>query len=138
MVAWRCGQVVAIEGPATTHPPTTNHPPNHDPAPDTPTPTPTPTPQKINENQMTYVQALTGSGGWPMSVFLTPSLQPILGATYLPPVDRSGMPSFKTLLRRIENVWGTRREDLVAQVGGFGGLVGGFLDGCGCGMSVGV
>jgi len=65
---------------------------------------------------MTYVQALTGHGGWPMSVWLTPQLQPIMGATYLPPTDRQGMPSFKTVLRRIANVWATRREDLVAQV----------------------
>ena len=50
---------------------------------------------------MTYVQALTGGGGWPMSVWLTPHLQPIYGATYLPPVDRPGMPSFATVLRRI-------------------------------------
>jgi uncharacterized protein YyaL (SSP411 family) len=37
---------------------------------------------------MTYVQALTGGGGWPMSVFLTPQLQPIMGTTYLPPKAR--------------------------------------------------
>lgn len=166
-------------------------------------------------DQMTYVQALTGRGGWPMSVWLTPELQPIYGATYLPPVvggawgvaavpwrlgggglggrmqlagvvglgwrawdlrvgvalaevwvgnggrrasgqpgrgvaggrqaarqpaptapplphgrvhaqaqhkhgpppaqDRPGMPSFATVLRRIANVWDTRRDDLVAQ-----------------------
>ena len=65
---------------------------------------------------MTYVQALTGGGGWPLSVWLTPHLQPIYGATYLPPVDRPGMPSFATVLRRIANVWESRRDALVAQV----------------------
>lgn len=41
-----------------------------------------------SRTQMTYVQALTGRGGWPMSVWLTPQLQPIMGATYLPPIVR--------------------------------------------------
>ena len=65
---------------------------------------------------MTYVQALTGGGGWPMSVFLTPDLQPIYGATYLPPRDAPGLPAFTTVLRRIADVWASeRRGDLVAQ-----------------------
>ena len=48
---------------------------------------------------MTYVQATSGGGGWPMSVFLTPQLHPVLGGTYFPPEDMPGRPGFKTLLR---------------------------------------
>ncbi|KAI8467827.1 MAG: hypothetical protein J3K34DRAFT_454440 [Monoraphidium minutum] len=69
----------------------------------------------VDRVYMTYVQALTGGGGWPMSVWLTPRLEPIYGATYLPPTDRPGMPSFSTVLRRIANIWDTRRDDLAEQ-----------------------
>jgi uncharacterized protein YyaL (SSP411 family) len=54
---------------------------------------------------MAYVQAATGSGGWPMTVILTPSLKPIYGGTYFPPDDRGGRPGLKTLLRRIAEAW---------------------------------
>ena len=47
---------------------------------------------------MTYVQATQGGGGWPMSVFLTPSLEPVLGGTYFPPEDKYGRIGFKSLL----------------------------------------
>jgi uncharacterized protein YyaL (SSP411 family) len=56
---------------------------------------------------MTYVQAVTGSGGWPMSVWLTPGLKPFYGGTYFPPEDRDGRPGLKTLLARIAEVWRT-------------------------------
>ncbi|GBF98147.1 hypothetical protein Rsub_10559 [Raphidocelis subcapitata] len=69
----------------------------------------------VDSVYMTYVQALTGGGGWPMSVWLTPQLQPIYGATYLPPKDMPGMPSFSTVLRRISQAWSTQREALVSQ-----------------------
>ena len=48
---------------------------------------------------MTYVQALYGSGGWPLSVFLSPDLKPLMGGTYFPPDDKYGRPGFKTVLR---------------------------------------
>lgn len=48
---------------------------------------------------MTYVQALYGGGGWPLSVFLSPSLKPLMGGTYFPPDDKYGRPGFKTILR---------------------------------------
>ena len=54
--------------------------------------------------QMTYVQATQGGGGWPMSVFLTPGLEPFFGGTYFPPSDAFGRPGFKTVLRRIAEV----------------------------------
>ena len=47
---------------------------------------------------MEAVQAITGSGGWPMSVFLTPDRRPFFGGTYFPPDDRPGMPSFRSVL----------------------------------------
>ncbi|MCS6852964.1 MAG: thioredoxin domain-containing protein [Gemmataceae bacterium] len=64
---------------------------------------------------MTAVQLLTGQGGWPMSVFLTPDLQPFFGGTYFPPDDRYGRPGFKRLLLAVAEAWQTRREALVGQ-----------------------
>ncbi len=55
----------------------------------------------VDRLYMTFVQSATGSGGWPMSVFLTPELQPFYGGTYFPPVDAYGRPGFPTLLRAI-------------------------------------
>jgi uncharacterized protein YyaL (SSP411 family) len=62
---------------------------------------------------MTAVQAMTGSGGWPMSVFLTPEGKPFWGGTYFPPEDRWGRPGFKTVLRSIGEGWKTKRQDLL-------------------------
>jgi uncharacterized protein YyaL (SSP411 family) len=59
---------------------------------------------------MDAVQALTGSGGWPMTVFLTPEGLPFYGGTYFPPRDRYGMPGFPTLLKRISDYYRNRRE----------------------------
>ena len=59
----------------------------------------------IDDIYMAAVQAMTGSGGWPMSVFLTPDLKPFFGGTYYPPEDAFGRPGFKSLLRQIATVW---------------------------------
>ena len=59
---------------------------------------------------MKAVVALTGQGGWPMSVFLTPDLEPFYGGTYFPPAPRYGMPSFRQVLRGIANVWQNDRQ----------------------------
>ena len=48
---------------------------------------------------MTYIQATQGGGGWPMNVFLTPTLAPVLGGTYFPPEDKFGRVGLKTLLK---------------------------------------
>eukprot|EP00882_Tetradesmus_deserticola_P010753 GHRQ01011355.1.p1 GENE.GHRQ01011355.1~~GHRQ01011355.1.p1 ORF type:complete len:233 (+),score=121.60 GHRQ01011355.1:542-1240(+) len=70
----------------------------------------------VDRVYMTFVQALTGGGGWPMSVWLTPGeLKPFYGGTYYPGVDQYGMPSFPTILRRIAQLWSTKREDLEEQ-----------------------
>ncbi len=61
---------------------------------------------------MDAVQALTGSGGWPMSVFLTPDGRPFYGGTYFPPERRHGLPSFGDVLAAIEEAWRERRSDI--------------------------
>ncbi|HYG22910.1 MAG TPA: thioredoxin domain-containing protein [Verrucomicrobiae bacterium] len=67
----------------------------------------------VDKIYMTFVQATTGSGGWPMSVFLTPNRQPFFGGTYFPPDNRYGRPGFLTLLQHIHQLWQNRREDLL-------------------------
>ncbi|NIP68444.1 MAG: DUF255 domain-containing protein, partial [Planctomycetales bacterium] len=62
---------------------------------------------------MNAVQAMTGSGGWPMSVFLTPEGQPFYGGTYFPPTPRYGMPSFTQVLTAVADGWRNRRQELV-------------------------
>ena len=59
----------------------------------------------VDRVYMTFVQATTGGGGWPMSVWLTPDLKPFVGGTYFPPVDRYGQPGFKKVLERIAAAW---------------------------------
>jgi uncharacterized protein YyaL (SSP411 family) len=62
---------------------------------------------------MNAVQAMTGSGGWPMSVFLTPEGEPFYGGTYFPPTPRYGMPSFTQVLAAVADGWQNRRQELV-------------------------
>ena len=62
---------------------------------------------------MAAVQALTGSGGWPMSVFLTPEAHPFYGGTYFPPIARHGLPSFTDVLHAIADAWKNRRQELI-------------------------
>jgi uncharacterized protein YyaL (SSP411 family) len=68
----------------------------------------------VDRVYMTFVQATTGSGGWPMSVWLAPDLKPFHGGTYYPPEDRWGRPGFKTLLARIAQAWKHDRETILA------------------------
>jgi uncharacterized protein YyaL (SSP411 family) len=68
----------------------------------------------VDKIHMSFVQMTTGSGGWPLNVFLTPDLQPFYGGTYFPPEAKHGRPSFLTLLERIVELWKTRRDDLIA------------------------
>ena len=67
----------------------------------------------IDAIYMNAVMAMTGSGGWPMSVFLTPDGKPFWGGTYFPPEDRWGQPGFKTALRSINETWRTKRADIL-------------------------
>jgi uncharacterized protein YyaL (SSP411 family) len=59
----------------------------------------------VDRVYMTFVQATTGSGGWPMSVWLTPDLKPFYGGTYFPPSSRWGRPGFVDILQEIARVW---------------------------------
>ena len=61
---------------------------------------------------MDAVVALTGSGGWPMSVFLTPDGEPFIGGTYFPPVPRHNLPSFQDLLKHVQRLWTEEREKI--------------------------
>ena len=63
---------------------------------------------------MTAVQAMTGSGGWPMSVFLTPEGKPFYGGTYFPNEPRHGMPSFRDVLAGVRRAWREERTEVEA------------------------
>ena len=66
---------------------------------------------------MSAVQAMTGHGGWPMTVFLTPDGRPFYGGTYYPPVPRHGMPAFPQLLLALAQAWTEKREDIERSAG---------------------
>ncbi|KAJ7560493.1 hypothetical protein O6H91_04G132100 [Diphasiastrum complanatum] len=70
----------------------------------------------VDKVYMTYVQATQGSGGWPMSVFLTPELKPFVGGTYFSPEDKFGRLGFKTVLRKVKEVWESKK-DAVCEAG---------------------
>ncbi len=66
----------------------------------------------LDQVYMAAVQAMTGGGGWPMSVFLTPEGRPFYGGTYFPDTPRHGLPSFRQLLEGISEAWRTQRSEL--------------------------
>ena len=66
---------------------------------------------------MDAVSALTGGGGWPLSVWLTPEGAPFYGGTYFPDRARYGMPSFKQVLQALAEAWAGRREELEGAAG---------------------
>jgi uncharacterized protein YyaL (SSP411 family) len=67
----------------------------------------------VDRIYMTFVQATTGGGGWPMSVWLTPDLQPFFGGTYFPPENRFGHPGFRSILSQIADAWRKDRDQIV-------------------------
>ena len=69
----------------------------------------------VDRVYMTFVQATTGGGGWPMSVWLTPELKPFVGGTYFPPEDRYGQPGFTKVLQRIAMAWKQGHEKIKEQ-----------------------
>ena len=71
----------------------------------------------LDDVYMAAVQAMTGSGGWPMSVFLTPDLRPFFGGTYFPPEDRHGMPGFPRVLSSVADAYRDRRPEIDRQAG---------------------
>jgi len=68
----------------------------------------------VDKIYMTFIQATTGGGGWPMNVFLTPELKPFFGGTYFPPDNRHGRPGFLQVLRQIAALWRERRGQIAA------------------------
>jgi uncharacterized protein len=68
----------------------------------------------VDKIYMMFVQATTGSGGWPMSVFLTPDLKPFFGGTYFPPDNRHGRPGFLQVLQHLTGLWQKRKTDIAA------------------------
>src|SRR5689334_18794558 len=66
----------------------------------------------IDALYMDAVQALTGSGGWPMTVFLTPEGLPFYGGTYFPPKPRHGLPAFRQVLVAVSEAWAERRDEV--------------------------
>ncbi len=68
----------------------------------------------VDRIYMTYVQATTGGGGWPMSVWLTPELKPFLGGTYFPPDNRYGRPGFPAVLEYVAEKWKSDRARIIA------------------------
>ena len=65
---------------------------------------------------MAAVQAITGQGGWPMTVFLTPDGEPFYGGTYFPPEPRHGMPAFRTVLTSVATAYAEKRDDIARNV----------------------
>jgi uncharacterized protein YyaL (SSP411 family) len=69
----------------------------------------------LDDVYMAAVQAMTGGGGWPMSVFLTPALEPFFGGTYFPPEDHHGLPGFPWVLEAVADAYRNRRDEISAQ-----------------------
>src|SRR5512140_3723286 len=72
---------------------------------------------------MNAVVGLTGSGGWPMSVFLTPDGKPFYGGTYFPPTARHGMPAFADVLKAVSAAWHSKREEILTNSAGVVGYM---------------
>ncbi len=69
----------------------------------------------LDQLYMNAVQVMTGRGGWPMSVFLTPELKPFYGGTYWPPTARMGMPGFGDVLDGVLDAWNNRHDQVTSQ-----------------------
>jgi len=77
----------------------------------------------LDEVYMTATQLMTGQGGWPNSLFLTPALEPFFAGTYFPPEDKWGRPGFRSLIEGIGEAWRGRRDDVDAQARELGDAV---------------
>lgn len=67
----------------------------------------------LDQIYMTFTQAMTGSGGWPMSVFLAPNLKPFFAGTYFPPDDRMGRPGFKYIITEISKAYEENKDQVI-------------------------
>ena len=77
----------------------------------------------VDQIYMNAVMMMTGSGGWPLSVFLTPEGKPFYGGTYFPPTDSFGRPGFERILLSIADAWKNRRQELVESAGKLSGFL---------------
>ena len=68
----------------------------------------------VDNIYMAFIQAMTGQGGWPLNVFLTPDLRPFYGGTYWPPEERFGRPGFLAVLRQVRSAWEDNRDGVLA------------------------
>src|SRR5512146_2877978 len=66
----------------------------------------------VDKIYMTFVQAMTGQGGWPLNVFLTPDLKPFYGGTYWPPENQYGRPGFRSVLQQVQQAWTEKQEQI--------------------------
>lgn len=66
----------------------------------------------VDKIYMTFIQAMAGSGGWPLNVFLAPDLKPFYGGTYWPPESKYGRPSFTQIIEQVQNAWVNKRTQL--------------------------
>ncbi len=82
----------------------------------------------LDEIYMAATQMLTGSGGWPNSVFLTPDLKPFYAGTYFPPTDQGGRPGFSTLLIGLSDAWKNRRSEVESQAEEVSKAIRGYLE----------
>src|SRR5262249_45835217 len=73
----------------------------------------------LDQIYMTTVQMMTGSGGWPMTVFLLPTGEPIFGGTYFPSEDRYGRPGFRRVMETIAEAYRNRRQEILENAKGF-------------------
>lgn len=67
----------------------------------------------VDRVYMTALQSMTGSGGWPMSMFLTPDLKPFYGATYIPPKAKYGRAGFEDVINQIHEIWKNRKNEII-------------------------
>src|SRR6187549_3529445 len=72
----------------------------------------------VDRVYMMFVQATTGAGGWPMSVWLTPDLKPFFGGTYFPPTSRWGRPGFVEVLKQLADAWSNERGQVTTSAEG--------------------
>ncbi len=77
----------------------------------------------VDQIYMAAVQALSGHGGWPTSVFLTPEGEPFFGGTYYPPADSRGMPGFPRVLQAVRRAWDDRRDEVAATAAELAGQI---------------
>ena len=78
----------------------------------------------VDHVYMTVCQALTGSGGWPLTLFLTPEKEPFFAGTYFPPSSRFGRPGLREVLFQVASAWDSQRDKVLDAAGRIAGAIG--------------